>query len=217
MSSNERPDGSWALFLAGTAVAGCDERADVVMSPDGPIDTLQKAVLAARQARWIWYPGDFETYLAQEVQEERLEWGGVTPVMWPQYHHYPLVAFSRKYDVPENETIDVWVDGKGSFEISGGERGCRGRSRGNSGGAAWREDRIGGIGPCRPRLVLRQHRRLLAEQSEARRVRQDPRRPRATGGRDDRAERAVPRHEGPGRLHSCQGPARGCGLCRRGD
>ena len=39
------------LFLTGAAVVGCDERADVVMSPDGPIDTLRKAVLAARQAR----------------------------------------------------------------------------------------------------------------------------------------------------------------------
>ena len=39
---------------------------------------------ASDGARWIWYPGDFETHHAEVVQARRLEWGGYTPVIWPQ-------------------------------------------------------------------------------------------------------------------------------------
>ena len=72
---------------------------------------------AYAQASWIWYPGDFEIYLAQEVQERRLEWGGVTPVMWPQYHHYPLVSFSKVFTPKEDCEMTVRIDGEGRWEL----------------------------------------------------------------------------------------------------
>jgi len=74
---------------------------------------------AAKPAHWLWYPGDFEIFVAQEVQETRLEWGGVTPVMWPQYHHYPVVAFRKTVELAEDETMTVEIDGKGYYNISG--------------------------------------------------------------------------------------------------
>ena len=74
---------------------------------------------AAKDAHWLWYPGDFEIYVAQEVQETRLEWGGVTPVMWPQYHHYPVVRFCKTVELAQDETMTVEIDGKGMYVISG--------------------------------------------------------------------------------------------------
>lgn len=74
---------------------------------------------AAEKAHWLWYPGDFEIFVAQEVQETRLEWGGVTPVMWPQYHHYPVVAFRKTVELAADEEMTVEIDGKGMYVISG--------------------------------------------------------------------------------------------------
>ena len=76
------------------------------------------SVLLAVVSQWIWLPGDFEIYVAQEVQERRLEWGGVTPVMWPQYHHYPIVQFSHTITLKEDEDMEIWIDGEGSYDIS---------------------------------------------------------------------------------------------------
>ena len=72
---------------------------------------------ASDGARWIWYPGDFETHHAEVVQARRLEWGGYTPVIWPQYRAYPIVRFSKTVNLAEPEEIDVWVDGQGSFRF----------------------------------------------------------------------------------------------------
>ena len=70
-------------------------------------------------AKWIWYPGDFETYHAQVVQARRLEWGGHTPVMWPQYTAYPVVRFDKTVDLKEPEEIEVWTDGAGAVRLPG--------------------------------------------------------------------------------------------------
>ena len=67
------------------------------------------AACASDGSRWIWYPGDFETHHAEVVQARRLEWGGYTPVMWPQYRAYPVVRFSKTVNLAEPEEIDVWV------------------------------------------------------------------------------------------------------------
>ena len=75
------------------------------------------SVGVADGAQWIWYPGDFETYHAQQVQARRLEWGGRTPVMWPQYTAYPVVRFDKTVDLAEPEEIEVWVDGRGSVRF----------------------------------------------------------------------------------------------------
>jgi len=86
------------------------------------------AATCADRAHWIWYPGDFEIYLAQEAQETRLEWGGLTPVMWPQYHHYPSVTFRKVVELSEDEDMTVTVDGRGRYLVAGiGEGGFVGR------------------------------------------------------------------------------------------
>ena len=70
-------------------------------------------------ARWMWYPGDFEVYHSGKVQERRLEWGGITPVMWPQYTPYPVVSFNKSFTLSEPETVDVWADGVGNCRVTG--------------------------------------------------------------------------------------------------
>jgi len=80
---------------------------------------LAGSVLYAAGPEWIFYPGDFEIYLAQEVQERRLEWGGVTPVMWPQYTHHPVIEFWKGVDLAEPEDVEVTIDGVGIYTFQG--------------------------------------------------------------------------------------------------
>ena len=87
------------------------------------------AACASNGARWIWYPGDFETYHAEEVQSRRLEWGGSTPVMWPQYTPYPVIRFSKALDLSEPEEIEVRVDGEGSIRFPWQKEGNMSESR----------------------------------------------------------------------------------------
>ena len=84
------------------------------------------------------------------------------------------------------------------------ERLRRRRHRGEGEGGGGRDGRKR---PRRPRLVLREHRRLLAEPPR-RAGGQDAHGPRARGRRHDQPQRALPLDEGPCRLHPRQGPAR---------
>lgn len=77
-----------------------------------------RELVNAPGAKWIWYPGDFETYHAQQVQSRRLEWGGYTPVMWPQYTAYPVVEFYKDFDLGEEDEVEIVADGEGTVLLA---------------------------------------------------------------------------------------------------
>lgn len=85
------------------------------------IDAVAEAGTAKTSggAKWIWYPGDFETYHAQQVQARRLEWGGYTPVAWPQYTAYPVVFIYKDLDLAESDDVDIVADAEGTVLVSG--------------------------------------------------------------------------------------------------
>jgi len=49
----------------------------------------------AQQATWIWYPGDFEIALSNQMQNRRTERGAFSPVFWKMDTHYNLVLFAK--------------------------------------------------------------------------------------------------------------------------
>ncbi|MGB4773544.1 MAG: alpha-rhamnosidase, partial [Daejeonella sp.] len=68
---------------------------------------------------WIWYPGDFEIVLANKMQNRRTERGTFFPVFWKIDSHYVLMDFHKIFDVPESETVDIYVEGEYHVKLDG--------------------------------------------------------------------------------------------------
>ncbi|HUP13569.1 MAG TPA: hypothetical protein VM187_15195, partial [Niastella sp.] len=74
--------------------------------------TLTKAdPTPATQATWIWYPGDFEIWLANKMQNRRTERGSFFPPFWKLDGHYVLMDFHKDVELTGPEQIDVFVEG----------------------------------------------------------------------------------------------------------
>lgn len=68
---------------------------------------------------WIWYPGDFEIVLANKMQNRRTERGTFFPVFWKIDSHYVLMDFHKVFDVPTEETVDIYVEGEYHVKLDG--------------------------------------------------------------------------------------------------
>lgn len=68
---------------------------------------------------WIWYPGDFEIWLGNEMQNRRTERGAFFPPFWKMDAHYVLVEFSKKVDLACEEHIAIHVEGRYNVKIDG--------------------------------------------------------------------------------------------------
>ena len=60
---------------------------------------------------WIWYPGDYEIWLGNQMNNRRTERGAFFPPFWKTDSHYVVVEFSKEVDLPEAET----ENGKSAF------------------------------------------------------------------------------------------------------
>jgi hypothetical protein len=70
-------------------------------------------------ATWIWAPGDFEIWLSNRMQVQRVERDVAWPPFWRLYSHQPQVNFMRQVDLAEPEDIDVLVEGTYNVGIDG--------------------------------------------------------------------------------------------------
>ncbi len=59
----------------------------------------------AQKATWIWYPGDYEVWLSNKMQNRRTDRGAFLPVLWKMDSHYVLVEFHKDFDVPAVEDV----------------------------------------------------------------------------------------------------------------
>jgi hypothetical protein len=59
-----------------------------------------KPLYAQTKATWIWYPGDFEISLSNQMQAKRTERNAFIPPFWRVYSHQIVVNFSKNYDLP---------------------------------------------------------------------------------------------------------------------
>ncbi len=73
----------------------------------------------AQQATWIWYPGDYDIWLANEMQNRRTERGTFFPPFWKADSHFNLVEFSKKIVLTEPEEIKITVEGKYNVKLDG--------------------------------------------------------------------------------------------------
>ena len=68
---------------------------------------------------WIWYPGDYEIWLGNQMNNRRTERGAFFPPFWKMDSHYVLVEFSKKIDLAASEEIEIAVEGKFNIKLDG--------------------------------------------------------------------------------------------------
>ncbi len=59
------------------------------------------------QAKWIWYPGDFEIYHSNLLHARREDFGVDYPSFWMHYSPYPRVDFTKTISCESARTITV--------------------------------------------------------------------------------------------------------------
>lgn len=68
---------------------------------------------------WIWYPGDYEIWLGNEMNNRRTERGAFFPPFWKTDSHYVVVEFSKVVDLAEAEEIEIAVEGRYNIKLDG--------------------------------------------------------------------------------------------------
>jgi hypothetical protein len=75
--------------------------------------------VSAQNATWLWYPGDYEIWLSNKMQNRRTERGTFYPPFWKVDSHCVLVEFSKKIDIQTDETIQIKVEGQYNVKLDG--------------------------------------------------------------------------------------------------
>ncbi len=70
-------------------------------------------------ATWIWYPGDFEIWLGNKMNNRRTERGAFFPPFWKQDSHYVTVEFSCDVALEREERVMLAVEGVYNVKIDG--------------------------------------------------------------------------------------------------
>lgn len=86
------------------------------------LKTLMAGLLlssAAFSQTWIWYPGDYEIWLGNEMNNRRTERGAFFPPFWKSDSHYAIVEFSKQLDLAQPEEIIIAAEGKYNVKLDG--------------------------------------------------------------------------------------------------
>lgn len=70
-------------------------------------------------ATWIWYPGDYEVWLSNAMQNRRTERGTFFPPFWKMDSHYVLVEFHKDFNLATDEEISIHAEGRYNVKING--------------------------------------------------------------------------------------------------
>ena len=81
--------------------------------------TLTAMTLLSNAQNWIWYPGDYEIWLGNQMNNRRTERGAFFPHFWKMDSHYVLVEFSKKFDLAVAEEIEIAVEGTFNIKLDG--------------------------------------------------------------------------------------------------
>ena len=81
--------------------------------------TLTAMTLLSNAQNWIWYPGDYEIWLGNQMNNRRTERGAFFPHFWKMDSHYVLVEFSKKIDLAVAEEIEIAVEGTFNIKLDG--------------------------------------------------------------------------------------------------
>lgn len=71
------------------------------------------------QQTWIWYPGDYEIWLSNQMQNRRTDRGTFFPVFWKIDSHYPLIDFHKDFYLTEAEEVSIYAEGSYNVKLDG--------------------------------------------------------------------------------------------------
>ena len=74
---------------------------------------------ATGHAAWIAYPGDYEVWLSNKVQNRRTDRGTFLPPFWKLDNHYVLIDFRREFDLPADDEAHLLVQGQYNCKLDG--------------------------------------------------------------------------------------------------
>lgn len=80
---------------------------------------LSASAVKAQEATWIWYPGDFEIWLSNKMQNRRTERGAFFPPFWKLDSHFVLMDFHKDIDLSSAETIRIFAEGEYNVKLDG--------------------------------------------------------------------------------------------------
>lgn len=80
---------------------------------------LTAITLCSTAQNWIWYPGDYEIWLGNQMNNRRTERGAFFPHFWKMDSHYVLVEFSKKIDLAQSEEIEIAAEGTFNIKLDG--------------------------------------------------------------------------------------------------
>ncbi|MBF9221227.1 alpha-rhamnosidase [Hymenobacter sp. BT662] len=72
-----------------------------------------------QKATWIWYPGDHEIWLGNQMQNRRTERGTFFPVFWRMDSHYVLIDFHKDFDLAQPEEVELHAEGQYNVKLDG--------------------------------------------------------------------------------------------------
>lgn len=73
----------------------------------------------SQNSTWIWYPGDYELWLGNNLHNRRTERETFFPPFWKMDSHYVMVEFSTKVNLNESETITIFTEGRYNVKLDG--------------------------------------------------------------------------------------------------
>ena len=76
-------------------------------------------VVEAQKATWIWYPGDYEIWLSNQMQNRRTDRGSFFPVFWKVDAHYVLMDFHKDFVLSQPEQIAIYTEGNYNVKLDG--------------------------------------------------------------------------------------------------
>ncbi len=77
------------------------------------------SVIAQQKPTWIWYPGDWEIWLSNQLQTKRVERDFIVPPFWRMDTAFPLVSFHKTAELDQDEIIKLHVEGSYNVTLNG--------------------------------------------------------------------------------------------------
>src|SRR6185312_15774714 len=103
----------WTLWGALTAVMIL-----LYILCDGHTATAQE-LRGGHMATWIGYPGDFEVWLSNQVQNRRTDRGTFFPPFWKLDSHYILIDFRKAFQLEAADDIRILAFGQYNCKLDG--------------------------------------------------------------------------------------------------
>ena len=80
---------------------------------------LSASVVQSKAQTWIWYPGDYEIWLSNQMQNRRTDRGTFFPVFWKVDNHYVLMDFHKTFDLKDPEEVSIYAEGQYNVKLDG--------------------------------------------------------------------------------------------------